>query len=286
MATILAPRLHDIGGLEVRRALPVAQARNVGPFVFADQVGPHAFAPGEGVDVRPHPHIGLATITWLWEGCFTHRDSLGFTQEITPGEVNWMTAGRGIVHSERTPASLRQDTHRLHGMQTWVALPRTHEERAPAFEHFAAERIPVRERAGARLTVIAGRSFGVESPVAVYADTLYAVAELAADATLAVPPEHAERALYVFSGEVTVDGSAVPAQHLVLLDPGTTVRLRSTNPARLALLGGEPLDGPRHVWWNFVHSSRERLEQARADWLAGRFTTVPGDPEYIPAPDL
>jgi hypothetical protein len=253
--------------------------------VFADHVGRHVFAPGQAVDVRPHPHIGLATITWLWEGRFMHRDSLGFAQEIAPGEVNWMTAGCGIVHSERTPQRLRSAEHPLHGMQTWVALPKAHEEVAPAFEHFAASRVPVIERAGARIAVVAGRSFGLESPVSVYADTLYAAAEIGAGAGLTVPAEHAERALYVFSCEVTLDGAGIPACALVLLDAGRAARVDARTAARLMLLGGEPLDGPRHVWWNFVHSSRERIEQAKEDWRAGRFAPVPGETEFIPLPE-
>ncbi len=285
MPTIIAPSVHDLGGFSVRRALPAPQLRGVGPFVFADHMGPHVFGPGQAVDVRPHPHIGLATITWLWEGRITHRDGLGFVQEIAPGEVNWMTAGRGIVHSERTPQRLRAGEHPLHGLQTWVALPKTFEEITPAFEHYPAARLPVIERAGARLTVAAGRSFGLESPVSVYADTLYAAAELEVGAELTVPPEHAERALYVFSGDIALDGADVPAMNLLVLDPGASVQLRAHTAARLMLLGGAPLDGPRHVWWNFVHSSRERIEQAKADWRSGRFAPVPGETEFIPLPE-
>lgn len=285
MAMIIAPRIHDLGGFNVRRVLPSSQARNVGPFVFVDHMGPHVFARGQAVDVRPHPHIGLATITWLWEGRFMHRDSLGHEQEIAPGEVNWMTAGSGIVHSERTPQHLRGGEHPLHGMQTWVALPRAHEEVAPAFEHFAAAAMPVLERPGLRLTVVAGRSFGLESPVAVFADTLYAAVELDAGAELTVTAEHAERALYVFSGEVALDDAEAPSRHLIVLDPGRPARVRARTAARLMVLGGEPLDGPRHLWWNFVHSSRERIEQAKQDWRAGRFGAVPGETEFIPLPE-
>lgn len=284
MPTIIAPRVHDLGGFSVRRALPAAERRSIGPFVFVDHMGPHVFAPGLAVDVRPHPHIGLATLTWLWEGRLMHRDSLGFAQEIAPGEVNWMTAGRGIVHSERTPERLRGGPHPLHGMQTWLALPRAHEEIAPAFEHHAPAAIPTMESFGLRLTVVAGRSFGLESPVSVYSDTLYAAVEIDAGAQLVVPPDHAERALYAFSGTLDLDGANIPAQHLVVLDAGSTVTVSARSAARLMLLGGEPLDAPRHLWWNFVHSSRERIEQAKADWQAGRFAPVPGETESIPLP--
>jgi hypothetical protein len=236
------------------------------------------------VDVRPHPHIGLATITWLWQGRFIHRDSLASVQEIAPGEVNWMTAGRGIVHSERTPGDARGGSHDLHGLQTWVALPRSHEETAPVFEHHAAERLPVLAQRGLRLTVVAGRSFGLESPVSVYADTLYAAVELQPGAELVVPAGHAERALYLFSGEVALDGTDLPSAHLAVLDPGQAARVEARTPARLMLLGGEPLDGPRHLWWNFVHSSKDRLEQAKDDWKHGRFAPVPGETEFIPLP--
>ncbi len=284
MPTIVAPRIHDLGGFNVRRALPAAERRSVGPFVFIDHMGPHVFAPGQAVDVRPHPHIGLATITWLWEGRFMHRDSLGHAQEIAPGEVNWMTAGRGIAHSERTPQRLRGGEHPLHGMQTWVALPKAHEEVEPAFEHYSTAQIPVLERPGLRLTVVAGRSFGLQSPVSVFAETLYAAVELEPGAELEIEAEHAERAVYVFSGEIALDGADIAARHLVVLDPGTPSRLQARTAGRLMLLGGEPLDGPRHVWWNFVHSSRERIEQAKEDWREGRFAPVPGETEFIPLP--
>lgn len=285
MTTIIEPRIHDLGSFSIRRALPAKQLRSVGPFVFVDHMGPHVFTAGAAVDVRPHPHIGLATLTWLWEGCITHRDSLGFVQDISPGEVNWMTAGHGIVHSERTPRRLRAGEHPLHGVQTWLALPKAHEETAPAFEHYAAAQIPQIERKGLRLTVIAGRSFALESPVAVFSDTLYAAAELDAGAQLDVAAEHAERALYVASGTVTLDGTDVPSRHLVVLDAGSNARLAAREAARLVLLGGEPLDGPRQLWWNFVHSSAERIEQARADWRDGRFAPVPGETEFIPLPE-
>lgn len=285
MTTIIAPRVHDLGGFQVRRAVPSVQARSVGPFVFIDHMGPAVFEPGSGVDVRPHPHIGLATVTFLWAGTINHRDSLGSAQDIEPGDVNWMTAGRGIAHSERTPATLREGQHPLHGMQTWVALPRPDEETAPAFHHHPAATLPQQRRGGAWVRVIAGRGFGAESPVRVFADTLCVAIDLDAGAELRLDGDHAERALYLLEGDAQLDGADLPAKHLVLLDPGTRPCLRARTPLKAMLLGGEPLDAPRHVWWNFVSSSQERIEQAKRDWVDGRFDPVPGDGEFIPLPD-
>lgn len=285
MTTLVAPRVHDLGGFEVRRAVPTVQARSVGPFIFVDHIGPAAFAPGNGVDVRPHPHIGLATVTFLWAGGLRHRDSLGTLRDIGPGDVNWMTAGRGIVHSERTPPDLRADGHPLHGLQTWVALPKSHEEIAPAFHHHAAATLPRLERPGALLRVVAGRAYGHESPVRVFADTLYVAIDLDADREVELDSGHAQRALYVLDGEAQLDGADLPARHLVLLDDGVRHRLRARTPVTAMLLGGEPLDGPRHLWWNFVSSSQARIEQAKADWHEGRFDKVPGETEFIPLPE-
>lgn len=285
MSLVIAPRVHDLGGFEVRRAVPTLQARSVGPFVFVDHMGPAVFEPGRGIDVRPHPHIGLATVTFLWSGTISHRDTLGSVQDINPGDVNWMTAGRGIAHSERTPQALRGHEHPLHGMQTWVALPKAHEETAPAFFHHPAASLPQRHHAGARLRVIAGRAFGMESPVAVFAETLNVALDLAPGAELALDDGHAERALYVLDGEAQLDGADIPARHLVVLDRGTRPVLRATKPLRAMLLGGDPLDGRRHLWWNFVSSSKERIEQAKDDWRAGRFGRIAGDDEFIPLPE-
>ena len=284
MTTIIAPRVHDLGGFQVRRAVPSLQARSVGPFVFVDHMGPAVFAPGTGVDVRPHPHIGLATVTFLWSGTIHHRDSLGSAQDIEAGDVNWMTAGRGITHSERTPAGVREHEHPLHGMQTWVALPKPDEEAAAAFHHHPAATLPQQRRDGCWLRIIAGRGFGEESPVRVFSDTLYVAIDLASGAELDLDDSHAERALYLLEGEAQLDGVDLPVMHLVVLDPGSRPRLRARSPLKAMLLGGEPLDGPRHVWWNFVSSSRERIEQAKRDWLEGRFDPVPGDDEFIPLP--
>ena len=286
MTTLVEPRVHDLGGgFLVRRAVPSIQARSVGPFVFVDHMGPAVFEPGRGIDVRPHPHIGLATVTFLWAGTIRHRDTLGSVQDISPGDVNWMTAGRGIAHSERSPQALRAQAHPAHGMQTWVALPRANEETQPAFFHHAAAALPRVERPGVLLRVIAGRGYGLESPVEVYADTFNIAVDLDAGAETPIDEMHVERALYVLDGDAQLDGSDIPARQLVLLDPGVRHRLRAKTPLKAMLLGGEPLDAHRHVWWNFVSSSRERIEQAKQDWVEGRFGQVPDETEFIPLPE-
>ena len=285
MTTIIAPREHDIGSLVVRRAVPTIQARSVGPFVFVDHMGPAVFEPGVGVDVRPHPHIGLATVTFLWSGTIRHRDTLGSLQDINPGDVNWMTAGRGIAHSERTPAELREGGLPLHGMQTWVALPRPREEDAPAFHHHAAASLPRVERKGATLRVIAGTAYGEASPVDVFSDTLNVAIDLEADAEIAIDATHRERALYILEGDAQLDGADLPARHLVLPDRGSPAVLRAKTPVKAMLFGGEPLDAPRHLWWNFVSSSKDRIEQAKQDWLEGRFGTIADETESIPLPE-
>ncbi|MEO7431070.1 MAG: pirin family protein [Dokdonella sp.] len=284
-ALLIEPRLHDLGdGFTVRRLLPFRLRRNVGPFVFFDHIGPAAIAPGRGLDVRPHPHIGLATVTYLYEGALTHRDSLGRDQVIRPGDVNWMTAGRGVVHSERTPAPERARGHRMHGIQTWVALPREFAETAPEFLHHEADSLPFADRDGVRLRVIAGRAFDLESPVRVFSPTLYVDVEMQVGSRLVVPPEHAERAIYVVSGDVDVDGVGVAPTHMQVLADGD-VEVRATSTARVLLCGGAPLDGERILWWNFVASSQERIDQAKADWLGQRFGDVPGEAEFIPLPE-
>ena len=286
MTQSIPPRVHDLGGgFTVKRLLPHAQRRSVGPFVFFDHIGPAALAADQPMDVRPHPHIGLATVTYLWEGAIQHRDSLGSLQEINPGDVNWMTAGRGIVHSERTPDRLRGQPQRMHGLQTWVALPKEHEETAPAFAHHPAATLPVLERPGARLVVVAGHAVGARAPGQVRMDTLYVAIEMKAGATLAIPAEHAERALYPVEGELMLDGEPLPQDHLAVLEPGTEPVLRAGTDARVMLLGGAPLDGPRFIWWNFVSSSRERIEKAKADWQADAMGQVPGEHERIPLPE-
>ena len=285
--TVIVPRTRDLGdGFEVRRALPSVQRRMVGPFVFFDQMGPVAFLEGKGLDVRPHPHIGLATVTYLFEGEIMHRDSLGTVQPIRPGAVNWMTAGRGIVHSERTPPELRaREGARLFGVQTWVALPKACEETAPAFAHHQADQLPVLEEPGKRLRLIAGTFYGARSPVAVSSEMFYADAELGNGARLDVPAEHAERAIYVVAGRIEIAGAEIDAGRLIVLSPGAELAVAANGPARLLVFGGASMDGPRHLWWNFVSSSQERIEQAKEEWKAGRFAPVAGETEFIPLPE-
>lgn len=283
---LIEPRLHDLGdGFNVRRVLPWRLRRHVGPFVFFDHIGPASLAPGRGLDVRPHPHIGLATVTYLYEGALWHRDSLGSDQVIRPGDVNWMTAGRGIVHSERTPPPERAGGHRMHGVQTWVALPLGDEEVEPSFQHHPAATLPEFVHEGARLRVIAGTAFGAASPVRVHAPTLYVDALFASAGSLVLPPEHEERAVHVVEGQVTVDGIEVAPGNMLVAGPGGDVVVASRGAARVLLCGGAPLDAERHIWWNFVSSRRERIEQAKADWLAQRMGSVPGENEFIPLPE-
>ena len=285
--TVIVPGERDLGdGFKVRRTLPSPQCCSVGPFVFFDQIGPTAFRPGGGLDVRPHPHIGLATVTYLFSGEILHRDSLGTVQPIRPGAVNWMTAGSGIVHSERTPPEIRgQAGERLFGIQTWVALPKPHEETTPAFAHHPAETLPVIEQPGIRIRLIVGTLFGARAPVAVFSDMFYADAALAARARLDLAAEHQERAIYVVEGSIEIGGASFDAGRALTLRSGAAAVVSATRPSRLLLFGGEPLDGPRHLWWNFVSSSQERIEQAKEDWRAGRFRKVPDETDFIPLPD-
>ncbi len=283
---VIVPRARDLGGFEVRRALPAAQRQMVGPFIFFDQMGPAEFLTGAGIDVRPHPHIGLATITWLLDGEIMHRDSLGSAQVIRPGEVNWMTAGRGIAHSERTPDALRPQTKSLFGLQSWIALPKEREETAPTFSHHAADALPVIEDKGLRAVLIAGTGWGARSPVEVFSETVYADVTLAADTVLPLPDEHEDRAVYLLSGTIEIAGDRFEPGSLLVMRPGDAVSVRALTDARLQVLGGATMDGARHIWWNFVSSSKERIDQAKADWKAGRFEIVPGDEEeFIPLPE-
>jgi redox-sensitive bicupin YhaK (pirin superfamily) len=285
LETVVVPRSHDIGGLEVRRALPSAQRRMVGPFVFFDQMGPAVLRAGAGLDVRPHPHIGLATVTYLFKGEIVHRDGLGTVQPIRPGEVNWMTAGRGIAHSERTAPEARAADQDLFGIQVWVGLPARHEEAAPAFAHHPAGDLPVVEGEGKWVRLIVGSLYGARAPAATFSDMFYADAALDAGARLELPAEHEERAVYVAEGRVEVAGDGFDSGRLLVFRRGDPIAITALAPSRLLLLGGEPMDGPRHVWWNFVSSSRERIEQAKEDWKAGRFAAVPGETEFIPLPE-
>jgi len=286
LETILVPRLRDLGdGFNVRRVLPAMERRTVGPFVFFDQMGPTTLRPGTGLDVRPHPHIGLATVTYLFAGEIMHRDSLGNAQPIRPGEVNWMTAGRGIVHSERTPAALRAGGSAISGIQTWIGLPQDKEEVAPGFAHHPAEALPLIEGGGVKLRLIAGELYGARAPVAVFSRMFYADAALDPGAQLELPAGHDERAIYVVEGEVEIEGERQASGRLLVFGKTGAVAARSAGSARLLLLGGESLDGPRHLWWNFVASTRERIERAKADWKEGRFAAVPGETEFIPLPE-
>jgi redox-sensitive bicupin YhaK (pirin superfamily) len=283
---VVQSRPRDLGGFEVRRVLPAQTHRRVGPFVFWDHMGPATFEPGHGIEVRPHPHINLATVTYLFEGEIVHRDSLGSHQLIRPGAVNWMTAGRGIVHSERKPEASKTTVTRIHGIQAWVALPIPHEETEPSFRHHPASTIPEVARPGARLRVLAGAAFGVTSPVEVLSPTLYVDVALDAGAELALPVEHAERAIYVVAGEVSCEGEHVSPGAMLILRRGVPAVLRALAESRVMLLGGAAMDGERHLFWNFVSSSKERIERAKRDWKEGRFPKVPGDDvEFIPLPE-
>jgi redox-sensitive bicupin YhaK (pirin superfamily) len=284
---VILPRAHDIGGFEVRRALPAKGRQMVGPFIFFDQMGPGEFLSGQGVDVRPHPHIGLSTVTYLFDGAIQHRDSLGSNQPIVPGDVNWMTAGRGITHSERTGAALRSTGSKLFGIQSWVALPRHAEDIMPDFAHHPGATLPVIEDQGVRLRLIAGEGWGSHAPVATQSDLFYADAVLAPGARLPLPDRHEERAAYVLEGEVEVAGDRFAPGRMLVFRAGDGLALRAgPQGARLLMLGGAVMDGPRFLFWNFVSSSRERIEQAKEDWKAGRFAKVPGDDkEFIPLPE-
>ena len=280
----ISPRSHDLGGgFVVRRVLPSAQRQAVGPFLFFDHFGPITAQPGDNHDVRPHPHIGLATVTYLFEGAMVHRDSTGVVQRIEPGAINWMTAGRGIVHSERTPPELRALPRRSHGLQLWTALPPAHEEDAPSFVHTPAQDLPAVALPGAQVRVLVGSAYGAQSPVRTLSPTVYLDIRLEAGAVLEVPDLAEERALYGVDAAFELDGEAVPACEMQVLGAGTQPMVRATQATRLVLVGGAPL-GHRFIAWNFVSSRKERIVQAKADWVAQRMGTVPGETEFIPLP--
>ena len=284
--TIVVPRAVDLGGFEVRRALPSAERQMVGPFIFFDQFGPADFIIGEGIDVRPHPHINLATVTYLFDGEIFHRDSLGTAQAIRPGAVNWMTAGRGIVHSERTAPEVRAKGARLFGLQTWVALPQDREEVDPDFTHYAKDDLPMVSEPGMEVRLVVGSLYGAHSPVRTLSPMFLAEARLAAGASLPLAADYEERGIYVVSGTVEIAGERFPAGQLLVFRPGDRLAVRAVDDARLALVGGEPMEGPRYIWWNFVSSRKERIEQAKAEWAAAQFHSIPGDAdEFIPLPE-
>jgi len=289
--TLIVPRARDIGGFEVRRALPAPKRQMVGPFIFFDQMGPAEFLTGQGIDVRPHPHIGLGTVTYLYEGEFEHRDSLGTHQMIYPGEVNWMVAGQGVTHSERTSAATREGRSRLFGIQTWVALPERDEERAASFEHHGEAALPVLEGEGKQLRLIMGRGWGETAPVGTFSEMFYADVVMEPGAMLPLPEDHEDRGVYVTQGAVEVAGEVFEAGRMMVFRPGDAITLKAgPQGARLMALGGETLNGPRYIWWNFVASSEEKIAAAKAawaegDWAHGRFSLPPGDDaEFIPLP--
>lgn len=283
--TIVIPRTGDLGGFEVRRALPSSSRRTVGPFIFFDQMGPGEFISGHGLDVRPHPHIGLATLTYLFDGSIDHADSLGYHETIYPGDINLMKAGSGIVHSERTGPDVRKNPSRLFGIQSWIALPKDREEDECTFTQFKKPEIPVIEEDGRMMRIIAGSFEGVTSPVQMPSPTLYFDVRLKAGQRFSIPADYEERAIYALSGEINIAGITYPPMQLLVLRPGDVLDVAAISDARLVVVGGEPLDGPRHIWWNFVSSRKDRIEQAKADWKAKRFASVKGDDEFIPLPD-
>jgi redox-sensitive bicupin YhaK (pirin superfamily) len=282
---VIVPRVRDLGGFEVRRALPSEQRQMIGPFIFFDQAGPAELITGEGIDVRPHPHIGLATVTYLFQGEMRHLDSLGTEQAIRPGDVNWMTAGKGIVHSERSPAAERNKGANLYGIQSWVALPEHAEENAPGFFHHDQSELPIIDAEGKRVRLLAGSLFGQTSSVKTPTDMFYADAMLEAGSKIPLPADHEERGIYIVEGSIEIAGDSFEAGRLLVFHPGDEITVIAHHNSRIMLLGGEPMDGPRHIWWNFVSSSKERIEQAKEDWKQRRFDTVPGDEEeFTPLP--
>ncbi|MDX7951860.1 pirin family protein [Lichenihabitans sp. Uapishka_5] len=285
LETVIVPRSRDLGSFAVRRALPSNQRQMVGPFIFFDQMGPSEFLLGQGMDVRPHPHIGLSTVTYLFDGEIMHRDSLGTALPIRPGELNWMTAGRGITHSERTGEGLRHAGSKLFGIQSWVALAARDEESTPTFEHYDASALPMISGEGKSVRLIAGTAYGSVSPVRTSSPMFYADVQLEAGASLPIDAQHDERAIYTVLGAIEVAGDGFGPGQLLVFRPGDAITVRATTASRFMLLGGEPMDGPRHVWWNFVSSRPERIEQAKEDWRQARFDSVPGDAEFIPLPD-
>lgn len=283
---MVIPNAKDIGGFQVRRALPTARRRLVGPFIFFDRMGPAVLRAGQALDVRPHPHIGLSTVTYLFDGKIRHRDSLGTEMVIQPGDVNLMTAGRGIVHSERTPEELRGAPMSVSGLQTWLALPDGKEEVAPVFENTAALRLPEIDAEGVSGRIVIGAFSGLRSPVATASDTLYADLRLAPGASAKIPADAEERAIYTLEGEVSISGDRFPAERLLVFRPGDEIVVSSEGGAHFMLFGGASLGSKRYIWWNFVSSSKERIEQAKEEWKTGRFDIVPGDEqEFIPLPE-
>jgi redox-sensitive bicupin YhaK (pirin superfamily) len=286
ISDVIVPRSIDIDGLVIRRALPSTRTRLIGPFIFFDHFGPAMFRSGQGIDVRPHPHIGLATVTYLFDGEIMHRDSLGTAAPIRPGEINWMTAGRGIVHSERTAPALRVDGQPIHGLQCWVALPTAKEEMEAGFAHYDVAQFPEVSGDGVCARIVTGSLFGETSPVETTSDTLFGDVTLKAGASMPLDAVTEERGVFVVSGEIDIQGDRFGSERLLVLRPGDRLTVRALTDAHIMVLGGAPMDGPRYLWWNFVSSRKERIEQAKAEWKSGRFDIVPGDAEeFIPLPD-
>ena len=290
--TLIVPRSRDLGGFEVRRALPAGKRQMVGPFIFFDQAGPAELLTGQGVDVRPHPHIGLGTVTYLFKGDFHHRDSTGADQIISPGALNWMVAGRGVTHSERTSAAARRGPNSLFGIQTWLALPESHEDVAPSFEHHGKEALPVIEDRGVSVRLILGNAYGKVAPATMLSETFYADVKLEPGTRLPMPDEHEDRGIYILEGSISVAGREFEASQMMVFRPGDRITVAAGDRgARLMILGGATFDGPRYIWWNFVASSQERIEAAKAEWRAanwgkGRFDLPADDRDgYIPLPD-
>jgi len=283
---VIVPRVRDLGGFSVRRALPHGRRQMVGPFIFFDQMGPAQFLAGDGVDVRPHPHIGLATVTYLFEGRMFHRDSEGNAMEIAPGAMNLMTAGRGIAHSERTPTAQRASGQGLFGIQSWIALPKAREETAPSFQHFDAGVLPLVSDQGVEARIVAGRAFGQKSPVGMLSEWFYAEVKIAAGRAAPLDADYEERAVYIVEGEIEIAGETFEGPRLLIFRPGDRITLRANTDVRAMLLGGAALEGPRYIWWNFVSSSKERIESAKEDWKQGRFAPVPNETEFIPLPEV
>ena len=283
---VIVPRTRDLGdGFAVRRALPHGKRQMVGPFIFFDHFGPMQFVSGQGMDVRPHPHIGLATVTYLFDGSIMHRDSEGNVQEIQPGAMNLMTAGRGIAHSERTPDVQRAHGQKMLGLQSWIALPKDREEIAPTFQHYGADSLPSVQDTGFTARVIAGSSFGVASKVDMVSPWFYVEVSLDEGKSVPLDADHEERAIYIVDGEIDIAGDRYEGPRMLIFRPGDRITVRATRPSRMMFLGGTALEGPRYVWWNFVSSSKERIEQAKEDWKSGRFEAVPDETEFIPLPE-
>lgn len=285
VALVIKPRTRDLGGFEVARVLPYAKHRMVGPFIFFDRMGPSDFPAGEGINVRPHPHIGLATVTYLLDGEIMHRDDLGYAQAIRPGDVNWVTAGRGIVHSERTRDEVRDQPSTVFGIQSWIALPKDQEECDPGFFHHPADTLPVISQPGMDMRLIAGSAYGETSPVETTSPMFYLDVHTDAGVTLDITNEYAERAVYIVAGDIQLDGTSYGENEMLVLNPDADIDVTASSGTRFMLLGGDPIDGERHIWWNFVSSSKERIEHAKDDWKSGRFGTIDGDDEFIPMPE-